>query len=61
MKRHPKLKGQRLGQVVWNAIVADGPQDSLSIVEANVTVGDKLYYISDEDLVKLINDYLKEQ
>lgn len=54
MKRHPKLKGQRLGQVVYNAIF-----DSLSNEDESASA--RLYYIEDEDLVKLINDYLKEQ
>lgn len=58
--RHPKLKGQRLGQVVYNALhgmsaCGDEP------VECDIEVAQKLFYISDEDLVKLINDYLKEQ
>jgi hypothetical protein len=51
MKRHPKLKGQRLGQVVYNALYDGSEQE----------IAGKLFWIEDEDLVKLINDYLKEQ
>lgn len=62
MKRHPKLKGQRLGQVVWNAINTKLLEDGVArnIEERNEDIADKLYFISDEDLTKLINDYLKE-
>lgn len=61
---HPKLKGQRLGQVVYNAIheaIAKQfiPRGQVTI--SDDAIFDKLYYISDEDLVKLINDYLKER
>jgi hypothetical protein len=54
---HPKLKGQRLGQVVWNALIKDCDNRPTTIDEY---VGERLFYISDEDLTKLINDYLKE-
>lgn len=60
MKRHPKLKGQRLGQVVYNAIATEHHDIGIRQKEANEYVGNVLYYISDEDLTKLINDYLKE-
>jgi hypothetical protein len=55
---HPKLKGQRLGQVVYNAI-----EDSItytSLTDLKQEIASTLFYISDEDLTKLINDYLKE-
>lgn len=58
--RHPKLKGLRLGQVVYNAI-AHGGGIIYDYYEAKAVVAETLYYIEDEDLVKLINDYLKEQ
>lgn len=58
-KRNPKLKGQRLGQVVYNAIANE--HIFREAFDRDEYVGGKLFYISDEDLVKLINDYLKEQ
>ena len=57
--KHPKLKGQRLGQVVYNAIAYQ--HNFSGALGQHEYVGEKLFYISDEDLVKLINDYLKEQ
>jgi hypothetical protein len=56
---HPKLKGQRLGQVVWGAIASTHPPNTGE--KRNNFVAQNLYYIEDEDLVKLINDYLKER
>jgi hypothetical protein len=55
-KRHPKLKGQRLGQVVYSALLGNRILES-----EDHFVGHELHFIEDEDLVKLINDYLKEQ
>ncbi len=55
---HPKLKGQRLGQVVWNAIHDNS--DECDGHYCGEYVAERLLRISDEDLTKLINDYLKE-
>jgi hypothetical protein len=46
-----KLKGQRLGQVIFNALYMKRGRDDVMGL---------LFHISDEDLTKLINDYLKE-
>ena len=55
-----KLKGQRLGQALWNALDDTVTKDAVNGIDANAAIGLTLFYIEDEDLRKLLNDYLRE-
>lgn len=52
------ITGQRIGQLIYNAIYTELHLigDSASHGE----IGFKLYYVSDEDLIRLVKDYIKE-
>jgi len=54
-----KLKGQRLGQALWNAMIVKYPK-SEQLQTYHELVAHKLFYIEDEELRKLLNDYLRE-
>ena len=53
-----RLRGQRLGQALWNALEANVKKTGLTPL--NDKVANLLFYIEDEELRKLLNDYLRE-
>lgn len=55
-----KIDGQRFGQLIWNAISRDYNDNTLFISERHRMVSDKLWNIENDELEKLIREFLKD-